>query len=229
MTNQNRLSALFALGLATAMGLFTSSSAAQAVEPKCGASVKEEIAKKLDTPQIQKDPTSAEAMELQEKLYKEYSFCAADAPDIKAVPIALFSEYCGKLSYLGNTSYERMRCCGYDPQKKQFACPVEVKLPYGFGSAPFPGSYENVLTCVDLGNGFVPVARDTVHLANAVSGSPNWYFAVIAKANERMASLPLNGKTYLARSILSWAFMPTSCSYRPYWGDVIDYQIRLDP
>ena len=215
--------------VATTALLVPSLGAAQTNEPKCGASVKEEVAKILDVAAIQKDPTSPEAMALQDEVYKKYSFCAADAQDIKSLPINLRNEYCGKLSYLGNTAYERMRCCGYDPQKMLFGCPVEIKLPYGFGSAPFPGSYENVLTCVDFGGGFVPVARDRVHLANAVSGSPNWYFAVIAKANERLAAQSLKGQTLVARSILSWALMPTDCGYRPYWGDIIDYQIRLDP
>lgn len=195
----------------------------------CTESTKAEIAKLLAVDAIQKDPTSSEAMAYEAKVYEKYSFCSKDAQDIQALSPIISQAYCGKLAYLGNTSFEKMRCCGYDPQKKLFGCPIEVLLPVGFGTAPFPGSYENVLTCVDFGAGFEPVARDRVHLANAVSGSPIWNFAVIAKAGGRLAELPLKGQTLRARSILSWGFMPSSCGFRPYWGDVIDYQIRLDP
>jgi hypothetical protein len=197
--------------------------------PVCGEKVKAEVAKLLSTEEIQKDPTSKEAIAYEAKIYEQYSFCLKDAQNIKALPTAITNTYCGSLSYLGNTSYEKMRCCGYDPQKKVFGCPVEVLLPWGFGPAPFPGSYENVLTCVDFGAGFEPVASDRVHLANAVSGKPIWNFAVMANAKGKLAEMPLKGQTYLARSILSWGFTPTSCKFSPYWGDVIDYQIRLDP
>jgi hypothetical protein len=195
----------------------------------CGDKVKAEVAKLLSTDVIQKDPTSKDAILYEAKVYEKYSFCLKDAQDIKALPIATKETYCGSLTYLGNTSYEKMRCCGYDPQKKVFGCPVEVLLPWGFGPAPFPGSFENVLTCVDFGFGFEPVANDRVHLADAVSGKPIWNFAVLAKASGKLTELPLKGQTYSARSILSWGFYPSSCDFKPYWGDVIDYQIRLDP
>lgn len=195
----------------------------------CTEQTKAEVAKLLAVDALQKDPTSEAAQAYEAKVYEQYSFCLNDAQDIQALPPIVSKEYCGKLAYLGNTMYEKMRCCGYDPQKRQFGCPVEVLLPWGFGTPPFPGSYENVLTCVDFGGGFEPVARDRVHLANAVSGSPVWNFAVIANAKGKLAEMPLKGQTFVARSILSWGFMPSSCRFRPYWGDIIDYQIRLDP
>ncbi|MCP4247869.1 MAG: hypothetical protein GY778_12545, partial [bacterium] len=51
-----------------------------------------------------------------------------------------------------------------------------------------------------------------------------------AKAQEPLKSLPLDGRTLRARSILSWNLPPQgNCAYRPIWGNVIEYQIRLDP
>jgi len=123
-----------------------------------------------------------------------------------------------------------MRCCGYEPKKQLFGCPIDIKKPTGFGGAPFPGSYEHVLTCVDFGAGFEPVAFDSVHLADSLSPAPPpWQFAVIAQAKERLTALPLDGRTLPARSILSWEFVPPDCKYRPTWGNAVDYQIRLDP
>ena len=202
---------------------------ASAQQAVCGDKIKEEIAKLLTNPVIEKSPGSEKALAIEAQIYAKYSACAADAVDPVKLPPEKAAEYCGKLSYLGNTGYEKMRCCGYDPQKQLFACPIDIVNPVGFGAPPFPGSYEHVLTCVNFGAGFQPAALDQVHLANAVSGSPTWEFAVIASAKGMLQQIGLNGQTLQARSILSWGLTPTSCSYKPYWGDVIDYQIRLDP
>jgi hypothetical protein len=75
------------------------------------------------------------------------------------------------VSNLGSIFYEEMSCCGYDPQRRQFACPVKIKQTFGFGGAPLPGSREHVLHCVADANGnLVPVGHDSVHLANALAG-----------------------------------------------------------
>ncbi len=76
----------------------------------------------------------------------------------------------------------------------------------------------------------LPVARDSVHLANAIPGAgPTWQFAVIANANENLQTIhPMNGQTRRARSILSWALPPTNCNYTPIWGNAVNYRIRLD-
>ena len=72
------------------------------------------------------------------------------------------------MSNLGSLFYEQMPCVGYDPQRRQFAAPIKIKQPFGFGGAPLPGSREYVLHCVaDASGMLVPVARDSVHLANA--------------------------------------------------------------
>jgi hypothetical protein len=109
---------------------------------------------------------------------------------------------------------------------------VKINQPFGFGTAPLPGSREYVLHCVaDPATGvFVPVGHDSVHLANAIGNQrPTWQFAVIANAHENLATVyPMNGQTRQARSILSWGFRPTHCGYKPIWGNALDYQIRLD-
>lgn len=194
-------------------------------EPVCNDEVKHEIAKILADSPTQKKPLSEEAFAFQKEIYAKYAFCAEDAYHQPRVDRR---EFCSPLSAVGNLGYERMPCCGYDPQKRTFACPIRIERSTGFG-APFSGSREYVLTCVDLGAGLEPVALDTVHLSNAVSGAPPWQFAVLAKASPRLSNLPLNGKTLRARSILSWNLAPTDCNYKAYWGHALDYQIRLDP
>ncbi len=51
----------------------------------------------------------------------------------------------------GSLFYEEMSCCGYDPQRRSFACPIKVKQNFGFGPFPLTGSLEYVKHCVQDG------------------------------------------------------------------------------
>jgi hypothetical protein len=193
----------------------------------CGPEIKEEAAKELSALADLADDAKLAA---EAKLYEKYKFCIQDAvPDNNFQAAA---RQCGaKLSNLGSTYYEEMSCCGYDPQRRQFGCPVKVKQPFGFGSAPLPGSREYVLNCVaDAAGVLQPVGVDSVHLANEIFGvAPTWQFAVIASANQNLGLVqPMNGATRRARSILSWGFQPTNCNFVPVWGNALNYHIRLD-
>jgi hypothetical protein len=214
-----------ALGLALPPG----SRASAQDKTACGASAKEAIVKELDQ---YGNLYAKDSLKVQGALYEKYQPCAVNPAPLSnnlAKATAVGTRVCGKVPYAGSLFYEEITCCGYDPQKQQFACPVEIKQTFGFGPAAFPGSREHVLSCVDFGGGFVPVAEDSVHLANAVAGAPTWYFGVIADASGPLLEAKLSGKPLPARSILSWQLVPTSCDYKPIWGNVLDYQIRLDP
>lgn len=209
---------------------FTLTGQAQAIETVCGPEVKEEVAKALSAAA---DASDSEKLALQAELYKQYAYCAGDATQIPPTSsFILAAKQCGsKVSNLGSLYYEEMSCCGYDPQRRQFACPVKIKQVFGFGGAPLPGSREYVLHCVADSTGtLVPVGVDSVHLANEMHGnSPTWQFAVIANANQNLGRIyPMDGQTRRARSILSWGLQPTSCNYTPIWGNALNYRIRLD-
>jgi hypothetical protein len=168
----------------------------------------------------------------EKELYARFQYCAQDAA---AFPVAsnflIAARECGAaISNLGSIFFEEMSCAGYDPQRRQFAAPIKIKQTFGFGPAPLPGSREHVLHCVADANGvLVPVARDSVHLANSISGPPTWQFAVIANANQNLQTIqPMNGQTRRARSILSWQLTPNDCNYQPIWGNALNYRIRLD-
>ena len=170
-------------------------------------------------------------MRLEAELYSKYQFCINDGT-LFANAIANAAKACGAaVSNLGSLYFEEMSCCGYDPQRRQFACPVKIKQNFGFGGTPLPGSREHVLHCVaDAAGVLQPVGRDSVHLSNASPGSvPTWQFAVIAAANQNLYTVyPMNGQTRRARSILSWGFTPTNCNFVPIWGNALNYRIRLD-
>ncbi len=201
-------------------------------ETVCGPEVKEEVAK-LVSAMAGMSPKRKEKLE--SKLYEKYKYCAQDAgltSQQAAKNLHAAARQCGaKVSHLGSVFYEEMSCCGYDPQRRQFACPVKIKQTFGFGGAPLPGSREYVLHCVaDASGTLVPVGRDSVHLANELQGNnPSWQFSVIANANNHLGTVqPMSGETRRARSILSWGLEPTSCNYQPIWGNALNYRIRLD-
>jgi hypothetical protein len=216
---------LLALGSLLAVSLPTS---AFAQVPVCGSDIKEEVAKALSAVA---NADEASQLRLEKELYDKYSYCL---PVGQTVPSALAAaaRQCGAtVSQLGSIFFEEMSCAGYDPQRRQFAAPIKIKQVFGFGGAPLPGSREHVLHCVaDPAGVFRPVGHDSVHLANALAGqAPTWQFAVIAAANDNLWLVqPMNGQTRRARSILSWAFTPTSCAFVPIWGNAVNYRIRLD-
>ena len=197
----------------------------------CGPEILSDIAKQL-APNFKK--SEDEQLKLQAQLYDQYSFCGTeDAKNLPATdPFYTAARQCGaSVSYNGSLYYEEMPCCGYDPQKRSFACPVKIKQTFGFGLAPTPGSREYVLHCVaDSAGIYQPVGQDSVHLADAPAGSaPTWQFAVVAGAVDNLQTVqPMNAATRSAKSILSWNFKPTSCDYKPIWGNVLQYRIRLN-
>jgi hypothetical protein len=197
----------------------------------CGPEIKEEAAMALSE---LVNMSASDQLAAQADLYKKYAYCIEDSVNIPPPDNFLIAaKQCGaSVSNLGSLFYEEMSCCGYDPQRRQFACPVKIKQTFGFGTAPLMGSREYVLHCVvDPSSGaLAPVGVDSVHLANEMHGNnPTWQFAVIANANQNLHTIyPMDGQTRRARSILSWGFQPTSCNFTPIWGNALNYRIRLD-
>jgi len=193
----------------------------------CGEDVKEEIVYVLE----EASKKGGEYLsKVEDELYKQYSFCAKDSDADWSKQFYYTARQCSaNVSYLGSIYWEEMPCCGYDPQRRTFACPVKIKQRYGFGGTPLPGSREYVYHCVADASGiWRPVGDDSVHLSNS-QHSPSWQFAVVAHANNNLQLVqPMSGEPRKARSILSWQLRPTSCDYKPIWGNVVDYPIRLD-
>jgi hypothetical protein len=190
----------------------------------CGPEIKAEVAKALSVA-----VSDDEKLALEKELYAKYQFCQQDAQLVPSAFVAAARECGATVSNLGSVFYEEMPCVGYDPQRRQFAAPVKIKQPFGFGGAPLPGSREHVLHCVADAAGILrPVARDSVHLADS-NQAPTWQFAVIANANTNLQTIyPMDGTTRRARSILSWQLTPVDCNYTPIWGNAVNYRIRLD-
>jgi hypothetical protein len=212
---------------AAVLALSMPSPAAAQTASVCGPEVKAELVKALAAAEGAPD---TQKLALEKELYAKYQYCAQDAQWVSSSFVAAARQCGATVSNLGSTFYEEMPCVGYDPQRRQFAAPIKIKQTFGFGPAPLPGSREHVLHCVaDAAGVLQPVGRDSVHLADAINQVPTWQFAVITNANQNLQTIyPLNQTTRRARSILSWAFTPTSCSFTPIWGNAVNYRIRLD-
>ncbi len=145
---------------------------ARAADTVCGQEVKDYVTKVLAST----DPAKLKSTE--DELYKQFSYCAQDGQNLPATDtFFVAARQCGaKVSILGSLFYEEMSCCGYDPQRRQFACPVKIKQPFGFGGSPLPGSREYLLHCVaDAAGVLQPVGDDSVHLSDS-KYSPTWQF-----------------------------------------------------
>lgn len=164
-------------------------------------------------------------------LAAKYADCVATDQAASAtmpVPVVSPSE---TISYTGSTYYEAIKSCGYQPQREEANCAVEIRQSFGYGgSIGAPGSHEFLLFCVDYGSGLVPVNTNGVHVHDERQGaSPMWSFSATIQSNATLLQLPNNGRTLKGRVILSWAFPPRSCTSRPTWGNQSDFRFRLDP
>jgi hypothetical protein len=223
------MSTLKRILLASAIALCAPLMAHAQASTVCGPDIKTELAKALEGSE---KLSAAEQTQLQASLYQKYKYCGTyDAAALPATDtFYTATRQCGaKVAFTGSLYYEEMSCCGYDPQRRTFACPVKIKQPFGFGAAPLPGSREYVYHCIaDAAGVFQPVGDDSEHLANSVL-APTWQFAVVANANNNLQLVqPMSGAARRARSILSWNLRPTSCNYQPIWGNVLEYTVRLD-
>src|SRR6185436_1090625 len=162
---------LLVLGSIAAVSLPTS---AQAQTPICGIEIKQQVADALA-----KATDDVSQLALEKELYEKYKFCIGDSQSAPTTFFAAARECGASVSNLGSLFYEEMSCSGYDPQRRQFASPIKIKQPFGFGGAPLPGSREYTLHCVaDAAGVLQPVGRDSVHLADS-NGNPTWQFATI--------------------------------------------------
>ena len=148
--------------------------------------------------------------------------------------------------------WEEITDCGFYPQETRLECVIEIRQPRGYGGPVGAfGSFEYVKFCVDWDNngtfGTSPALGSTesvgdgiVHMHDESAGSaPPWHYAVYRDIDPpggprttlggASTSTEAQAITIRARAILSWTFEPTDCEYRPIWGSVHDFRIRLDP
>ncbi|MDM8557538.1 hypothetical protein [Candidatus Parabeggiatoa sp. HSG14] len=135
---------------------------------------------------------------------------------------------------IGSIVYEKLKNCGYHPQRQEFDCMVEQSQRHGYGGSP--GSFEWVKVCVYYPtSGWDIVNTSAGHVHNESYGvNPPWNYGVVVPADPTLHRQLMAGHTLYARAILSWSYpIPTNKACNPYWwwwwGNVIKFKIKLDP
>jgi hypothetical protein len=135
-----------------------------------------------------------------------------------------------------STNWEAIEACGYPPQRKEAACPIQIRQMTGYAGAicTGPGSTEFVLFCVDfgLGAGLEPINVNGFHIHDSTAPI-TWDFAAVIQSNAKLLAQMSKGQSLKARAILSWMINPmvgaVPCNFVPTWGNRSDFRIRLDP
>ncbi len=139
----------------------------------------------------------------------------------------------------GHTTWEELKCIGYNPQLKRLEAIVSIKQSSGYGgSLCSKGSKEYVRFYVDFkdGGGFIDMGLTSFKAANISDAPPGAQHPL-----SYMVFLYINDEQYrrftdcshavipTMRAILSWNVEPTpnTPNYPPYYGNVRDADIQL--
>jgi hypothetical protein len=129
------------------------------------------------------------------------------------------------------TSYEELKCVGYNPHLKQLHAVVHVKKDFGYlGGICSAGSTEYVRFYIDWNNDGnwidVGLARFT---AFDLPGDKPLEYSVTLDIDPKERDCTIENLTKV-RAILSWNDQPTpgDPSYVPVWGNVVEASIQID-
>jgi hypothetical protein len=140
------------------------------------------------------------------------------------------------LSVKGSTTYEKIKCVGFNPQLDRLDAVVFLNQSFGYGGGictagspefvRFYLSFDNGGTWIDQG-----VTSFTVYdvPADTTAGHHLEYAASVPSTPPRKwCTIP---NVILARAILSWHDMPppNTPDHTPVWGNVHDTHIQVDP
>jgi hypothetical protein len=140
-----------------------------------------------------------------------------------------------------HVTYEELRSCGYYAQETRLECTIDIKRPAGYGGPiGSPGSFEFVSCFVDHGgNAFQASDYVGSGIVNVADGSAGTSFAIYRDFNPpggprtsnsgATTTTTTNGPIFRARCILSWSTPIINPNQTPFWGNVIDFRIRMMP
>jgi len=140
-----------------------------------------------------------------------------------------------------NVFYEELRSCGFYPQETRLECTIDIKRPTGYGGPVGSfGSLEFVSCFVDhMGNGFQAFDYVGSGIVQMTDGSAGTSFAIYRDFNPPggprtsnsggTTTTTTNGPVFRARCILSWNTPIINPNQMPFWGNVVDFRIRMMP
>ena len=157
----------------------------------------------------------------------------ADLPALTKISDAVLSAdlsglFNGLFKTIGDTTYEKLDCVGYNPETRMLGGVISINRNSGYsGDLCDPGSTEYVGFWVFYSGAWHSLGTATVRvhdLAAVTPGHPVRY-AVFRGVNlpehlcDDIAGLPL-------RAILSWQTPPTGPTFNPVWGNVVNTHVQ---
>jgi hypothetical protein len=139
---------------------------------------------------------------------------------------------------VGNTTYEKVSCLGFNPDLDLLEATVQINLPGGYnGLLCSPGSTEYVRFYIDYGAGWEDAglaAFNSHDIPNTLDCADKkdkpLTYVVTAKLDPKrdICTRPVLPKV---RAILSWQVMPpvSQPNWPPVWGNVLDEYIQIKP
>jgi hypothetical protein len=149
-------------------------------------------------------------------------------------------------------AFEELKACGFYPQGTRLECILDIKSTGGYGGAPTGRATHEFVTffvdwnCDKSFSADEAVGLGIVHMHDEAAGAAGtWQYAVYRDIDPpgslsdqcfmrtgpggnpvmtKTRTLTLN-----ARAILSWFAPATSPTAVPFWGNTINFRIRLDP
>jgi hypothetical protein len=135
-------------------------------------------------------------------------------------------------SVIGNTTYEEVRCVGYNPDVNLLKAVVWIKLPFGFlGDLCAPGSKEYVRFYISFDNGATWQDQGLVSFTAHDTPGPKPLEYAVTLAPHSYHTWCTRELLPLVRAILSWNVPPppNTPNYSPVWGNMLDGHIQVQP
>lgn len=129
----------------------------------------------------------------------------------------------------GNSSYEELKCVGFNPQLNRLEGVVWIKQNTGYnGGICTEGSHEYVSFFLSYDNGatWLPQGTTSFPVYDVPGPHPLEYAVSVVIQPERKFCFVNN--LPLVRAILSWNTPPTGPSTIPVWGNVLEAQIQIE-
>lgn len=128
-----------------------------------------------------------------------------------------------------DTSYEELKCVGYNPHVKQLHAVVHVKRDYGYrGGICSPGSTEYVGFFIDWNNDGHWIDAGLTHFtAFDLPGDKPLEYSVTLDIDPKEKECAIENLPKV-RAILSWDDKPDDPNYIPVWGNVVEARIQID-
>jgi len=135
------------------------------------------------------------------------------------------------LPIVSNTTYEELKCVGFNPQLSKLEAVVHVKQQTGYnGGVCTPGSTEYVRFWLSFDNGATWVDQGIeTFTAYDLPGSPHPLEYAVALRIDPAKLFCTTENLPLVRAILSWNDPPADPITPPVWGNILDARIQIEP